>query len=258
MRLRKSDILILSILTAVLIPQQINAQDEKPSFTPDSIIVNKGDRIDSIQFGSAVIGTLNNDFDGIDTVPQPKKFKSRHMLGVKYSYDLCKVSATPTIGEKMYFSPVNISLLYTYYHDLWDYLDIFGLQFGVKYGREGYRSDYGGWGESVEMVQFPLGTQMHINFWKMRLLINLGTYYGYKLSTDKPEGFDECDIRHDYGAYGGAGIGFAFGAFELHLEANYQFSFCSMYHTYKYSDLYWLTAYPRNLCISAGIFINLW
>jgi len=253
---------VLILLTAALVfPVRLNAQDPEQHIgkpQEDSLIVKKSDKIDSVQFGADVIGMRDNDFAGIDTIPAPKKYKSRHMLGVKYSYDICNVSSNPSIGEKLYFSPVNVSLLYTYYHDLWDYLDIFGLQMGVKYGREGYNSEYGGWGESVQMLQFPLGTQLHINFWKMRLLINLGCYYGYKLSTSKPEGFDENDIRHDYGAYGGAGVGMVFGAFEFHLEANYQFSLCSMYHVNKYSELYWLTAYPRNLCISAGIFVNLW
>lgn len=242
---------LLLALFALTIPLEMSAQ-------PDSIVVKPGDRIDTVQFGADVIGFKANDFADIDTIVRPKKYKSRHMLGFKYSYDICNVSANPDIGQKAFYSPLNFTLMYTYYHDLWDYLDIFGLQMGVKYGREGFDSEYMGWGETVEMLQFPFGTQVHINFWKMRMLINLGIYYGYKLSTDKAGGFDQNDIRHDYGAYGGAGVAFVFGNLELHLEGNYQFSLCSMYHTYKYSDLYWLTAYPRNLCISAGIFINLW
>lgn len=263
MTLRYHIFTILIAVAALTIPMEAAAQ-ERDTTIANPNTVNPGDPIKpvdtvkTVQFGAETIGYQTDDFSEIDTVPQPKKFKSRHMLGVKYSYDICNVSANPDLGQQPYFSPLNISLMYTYYHDLWDYLDIFGLQFGVKYGRMGYNSDYGGWGESVQMLQFPLGTQVHINFWKMRILFNLGAFYGYKLSTDKPGGFDESDIRHDYGVYGGGGAAFVFGAVELHLEANYQFSLCSMYHTYKYSDLYWLTAYPRNLCISAGIFINLW
>lgn len=266
---RSRYIFLLIPILALLLSAEASAQKRSKTPPPadsskiiapvaDTIVAKPGDKVQSVQFGAETIGYNTDDFAEIDTVPQPQKYKSRHMLGFKYSYDICNVSANPTIGQTAYFSPLNFSLTYTYYHALWDYLDLFGLQMGVKYGREGYNSEISGWGESVEMLQFSFGTQVHVNFWKMRILINAGPYYGYKLSTDKPGGFDENDIRHDYGIYAGGGVAFVFGAFELQLEANYQFSLCSMYHTYKYSDLYWLSAYPRNLCISAGIFINLW
>ena len=93
----------------------------------------------------------------------------------------------------------------------------------------------------------------------MRFLIDLGPYYGYRLDTNREGGFDQYDIRHDYGIMGGAGIGFVFlKNIELHLEGRYKYSLCSMYHTNKFSDLYWMLAYPRNIIISAGVFYNLW
>lgn len=201
---------------------------------------------------------LGDDFENIDTLPQPKKFKSLHMFGVKYSYDLCTVQATPDIGQGYISSYKNVYLAYTYYHDLWDFLNIFGLQLGMKYGEQGYSSDLADWGERTKIIEFPFLTQLHLDAGPMRFLIDLGPYYSYKLSTDKPAGFDRYDIRHDYGIIGGGGIALQMKAFELQIEGCYKYSLCGMYHTNKYSDLYWVLAYPRNIMISAGLFVHLW
>lgn len=201
---------------------------------------------------------LGDDFADIDTIPQAKKFKSLHMVGLKYSYDLCTVQATPDIGQGYISSFKNFYLTYTYYHDLWDYINIFGLQMGVKYGEQGYSSEYPDWGERNRIIEFPFLTQMHLDAGPMRFLIDLGPYYAYKLGTDRADGFDRYDIRHDYGIEGGAGIAFVFKPFEIQVEGIYKYSLCSMYHTNKYSDLYWVLAYPRNIMISAGLYFHLW
>ena len=206
----------------------------------------------------SVIGELKDDFADLDTLPAPKRFKSLHMIGVRYSYDLCNVSSSPSIGESFLSCPLNFSLVFTYYHPLWDQLNLFGLQLGTKYGTMGYESQYSNWGEAVTYLKGFAGSQLKFDFSRYRVLVNAGTYYAYKLATDKPAGFDEYDIRHDYGVYAGGGFAIVLGPVELQLEGNYQFSFCSMYHTNKYSDLYWITAYPRNLSLSAGLFFHLW
>ena len=206
-----------------------------------------------------IVPELQDDFSNIDTLPQPKKFKSRHMFGVKYSYDLCTVQANPNIGQSYITSPMNFEVAYTYYSALWDYVNIFGLQIGARYAKQGYASEYRGWGEKNTIIEFPFLAQVHIDGGPVRFLIDLGPYYGYKLDTDRETGFDQYDIRHDYGIMGGAGIGFVFlKNLELHLEGRYKYSLCSMYHTNKFSDLYWMLAYPRNIIISAGVFYNLW
>ena len=206
----------------------------------------------------AVISELPDDFAELDTLPAPQRYHSLHMVGFRYSYDLCNIASMPTVGEHILLCPVNFSVMFTYYHPMWDQLNVFGLQFGAKYGTMGYNSDYADWGEAIKYVEFPLGSQMKIDFSHYRALINVGTYYAYKLSTDKAGGFDEYDIRHDYGVYAGGGFAIVFGRFELQFEGNYKFSFCSLYHPNKYSDLYWITAYPRNLSVSAGLFVHLW
>ena len=204
-----------------------------------------------------IVFDLPDAFVDIDTLPQQKKFKPMHMIGVKYSYDLCTVQATPDIGQGYIGSAKNFYVAYTYYHDLWDYLNIFGLQIGAKFGEQGYSSEYNDWGERTKYIEIPFLTQLHLDAGKMRFLIDLGPYYCYKLGTDKPDGFDRFDIRHDYGIIGGGGLALVFKPFEIQVEGQYKYSLCSMYHTNKYSDLYWVLAYPRNIMISAGIFFHL-
>lgn len=217
-----------------------------------------GIRAMSAQNDIPLIIDLEDDFANLDTVARGPKYKSIHMLGVKYSYDLCYVNSSPSIGAGYYHSPLNYSLLYTYYHPLWDQLFVFGIQTGVKYGKQGYTSEYEGFGQVNKYVEVPLISQFKIDFSIFRLLVDLGPYYSYRLDTDKPDGFDEFDIRNDYGIIGGAGFALVLGPVELQIEGQYKYSLCSMYHTYKLSDQYWLFTYPRNVVLSASLFVHLW
>lgn len=205
------------------------------------------------------ITELPDDFSSLDTIPPVKVRNSVHMLGVKYGVNLSGVKSTPPIGEYRIFTKNNISVLYTYYHTLWGYMSNFGVQFGVHYGEQGYGSEYSAiYGETCKVVEVPLISQFHIDFSRFRILANLGGYGGYRLSTDKAGGFDQFDQRYDYGIVGGAGFAVIFKPFEIQLEGNYQYSFASMYQTNKISDLYWMLTYPRNIMISASLFVHLW
>lgn len=205
-----------------------------------------------------IVFELDDDFKNIDTLPQPAKYVSKHMIGFKYSYEMCTVNSTPNIGQEHIFSPLNFEVTYSYRNPLWDYVNIFGMQMGVKYGKQGYASPYDGWGEINTIVEGQFLAQVHLDAAAFRFLINIGPYYAYRLDTDKQYGFDEYDIRHDYGIFGGVGAGIALGRFEFQVEGGYKYSFCSMYHTYKYSDLYWILAYPQNISVSVGVHYNLW
>ena len=211
--------------------------------------------------GPPTIADLPNEFAILDTLPPQRKYSSRHMVGLRYFYGMSTISSNPRLGESFINDAVNFGVMYTYYHPLWDHINMFGLQLGFQYAHIGYGMEKPtiGYGEKVTELQLLFGSQLHFNIKRHgRILVNIGPYYGYRLKTDKDGGFDENDIRHDFGAYAGAGFALVFNNLEVHLEGNYQYSFCSMYHTYKYSDLYWLTAYPQTIYISATIYYNLW
>ncbi|MCR5709404.1 MAG: hypothetical protein K6G79_02855 [Bacteroidales bacterium] len=202
---------------------------------------------------------MPNDFEQLDTTRREAKFKSIHMVGVQYGVNWSGVSASPKIGADKIFTYHNYGVFYTYYHALWDYMFNFGLKFGVTYGQEGYvATRYDMPGELCTVVNVPLISQFKIDFLPFRLLINIGTYGGYRLETDKAGGFDKYDQRVDYGVLGGLGLAFVLNPFELHLEANYKYAFASMYHTNKISDIYWMYTYPQNLLFSASLHFHLW
>lgn len=201
---------------------------------------------------------MPDDFAQLDTTAQTMRFKSIHMIGVSYGVNWSGVKSSPKIGSDKVLTYNNIGIHYTYYHALWDQLFNFGLQVGARHGYEGYSSQTEGYGEICEVIEVPLLSQFKIDFSIFRLLVNLGTYGGYRLSTDKEGGFDKYDQRVDYGIIGGLGLAVVFKPFELHVEGNYKYSFASMYHTNKFSDIYWMYMYPQNIMLNASLHFHLW
>jgi hypothetical protein len=201
---------------------------------------------------------MPNDFSGIDTIPETKKFKSIHMIGVSYGINLSGVTSSPKIGQERIWTFHNTGIYYTYYHAMWDHLFNFGVVAGAKHGYEGFTSPNEGYGETYEILEFPLISQFKLDFSRFRILLNIGTYGGYRLSTDKEGGFNKYDQRYDYGVIGGVGFAIVFKPVELHIEGNYKYSFASVYQTNKYSDIYWIFTYPQNIMFSASLHFHLW
>lgn len=203
---------------------------------------------------------MPDDFADIDTLPPPTKYKSIHMLGVQYGINYSDIIVTPKLGQDGVWTFNSVGLYYTYFHALWDHLFNFGLQVGVKYGKQGYASEYSGYGEVCSIAEMPILSKFKIDLanQRFRLMFNIGPFIGYRLSTDKEGGFDQFDQRYAYGIMGGLGFAVVFKPLEFHIEGNYQYSLASMYHTNKYSDIYWLYAYPSVITISASLHIHLW
>ncbi len=216
----------------------------------------------SIALGAAAqdnfIFDMPDDFAQLDTVAHPAKFKSIHMIGVSYGVNWSGVTSSPGLGQEKKLTYNNIGVYFTYYHALWDQLFNFGLKFGFKHGYEGYLTPKNNYGETCEILEVPLISQFKLDFSRFRVLLNLGTYGGYRLSTDKEGGFDQYDQRIDYGVIGGGGFAVVFNPLEFHIEANYKYALASMYHTNKISDIYWIYTYPQNVMISASLFVHLW
>ena len=83
----------------------------------------------------AVISELPDEFADLDTVPAPQRYHSLHMVGFRYSYDVCNIASMPTVGEHILLCPVNFSVLFTYYHPLWDQLNVFECPSGTDHAR---------------------------------------------------------------------------------------------------------------------------
>lgn len=197
-----------------------------------------------------------------DTTVITKKIQIRpkeHLVGIRYSYAMTGVQFTPDLKEKGVNTPLNFALLYTYFHPLWDVWSYFGLQTGVKYGQQGFTTEYNldNMDQNISTIEVPLVTVFKIdikNF--MRVMLNVGAFGGYRLTTTKPGGFDCFDNRIDYGVLGGGGIAIRLHPIEFHIEATYQYSLSWLYYPEKFSSSWWIYSYPHQLCFSFGIHYN--
>ncbi len=184
---------------------------------------------------------------------------TEHLLGVRYSYEITGVHFAPDLKAEQVHTYKNYAILYTYYHNLWDVWSFFGIQFGAKYCQYGFTSYYNidNMDQTLTAIEIPLVTQLKYDVGKhLRLMLDIGGFAGYRLSTDNPKGFDQFDQRWDYGAQGGGGVALKFHPFELHFEVLYQYSFAFLYHPEKLSTDWWLYSYPNRLSFNVGLHFN--
>lgn len=184
---------------------------------------------------------------------------TEHLLGVRYGYEITGVSFAPDLKAKSVHSPLNFSILYTYYHNLWDTWSYFGIQTGAKYCKYGYTSEYNidNMDATFTAIEVPLVSQFKYDIGeRFRVLLDLGCFGGYRIGTSIPTGFDNFDARWDYGFLGGGGFALRFHPFEIHIEALYQYSLSWLYKPEKLSDEWWLYSYPHRLGFNATLYFN--
>lgn len=193
-----------------------------------------------------------------------------HLIGAKIGYSLNSISFSQDIDTKTLSSFKNFGLYYTYYHNLWNQISLFGLETGVQFNEEGYKSivytdpDKTEWTEGRESVQeitLPLISQFRIDFWKMRLLVNAGCFASYKISASFSPNLSE-DITKTYrkGGYGfilGGGVAYVFRPFEIHIEANYKYNFSNLFSQEVFYDQVWVSNNTTQIIISAGLFYRI-
>lgn len=221
----------------------------------------------------------------LDTMTVSKKtfINDYSMIGVQYGAGLSQVVWNPTTMQKMAFMPYNVGVTFTRYGKMFGYMPFFGFQIGVFYGQEGYqlteqsqyiydRYFYGANKAIYDIIEVPFLAHMHIDFWKMKIIAEIGPYGGYRLKIHRfPYGgeysnqryaeyqyeFHETDRRLDYGIKGGLGFGLVFDPIEIHLKAAYKHSFSSLYNPDYMDKYYYRYAYPSNIVISAGVHFQL-
>ena len=181
-----------------------------------------------------------------------------HLIGVRYDFSFTGVSMTPDMGIKSINSPLNIAVLYTYYHPLWGAYDFFGLQTGLRYSKYGFVNDeyqFEHFEQTVTFVELPFLSAFHIDLGEhFRILLSLGPFVGYRFATTKDNGFDCFDIRFDYGIVGGAGLAYILGKrIEFHLEGAFHYSLSMLYHPEKMSSTSWIYSYPWEASINFGV-----
>ena len=228
--------------------------------------------------------TLTDAF--LDTVQVKKKLRLNDysLIGVQYGASMGQMMWNPTKSQKSLLLPVNIGVTYTIYGKMFGYMPYFGFQTGIFYGKEGYhldnddkkieRMDYIEGAEKAvyDVVEIPVLSHFHADFWHFKIIAQLGLFGGYILGIHRSPGkhstvtegletsFKKTDIRFDYGITGGLGFGLVFDPIEIHIQAMYKHSFSSIYepdHDPVYGKYYYRYAYPSNIILSAGVHFQL-
>ena len=221
----------------------------------------------------------------LDTIEVKKNtsINDYSMFGVQYGVGLSQVMWNPTQKQGMQMMPYNIGIMYTRYGKMFGYMPYFGFQIGLFYGQEGYKfkkNDDTGYTYTIQgadraifdVVELPFLSHMHVDFWKMKVIADIGFYVGYRLKIHRfpyngeyrnddyaavQDSFLETDRRWDYGIKGGLGFGFVFDPIEIHLKAAYKHALSSLYEPDHYSQYYYRYAYPSNIIISVGLHLQL-
>lgn len=261
-------LLILTLM--VIVPGLVMAQDEKPQ--KQRKVRNES----RLEFQD----TLTDAF--LDTVVVKKKLKLNDysLIGFQYGAALSQVVWNPSQNQKMLFVPVNFGVTYTLYGKMFGYMPYFGFQAGIFYAREGYQFEYneerdytytieGAEKAIMDVIEVPILSHIHFDFWHFKIIAQLGLFGGYRLGIHRYPGnaghvkdevansFIETDNRFDFGIKGGLGFGLVFDPVELHIQAMYKHSLSSLYEPDHYSKYYYRFAYPSNIIISAGLHFQL-
>lgn len=240
-------------------------------------------KISSKQNVKMIIDTLPDAV--LDTIEIKKNtfINDYSMIGVQYGVGLSQVMWNPSQKQEMQMMPYNVGIMYTRYGKMFGYMPYFGFQIGLFYGQEGYKfkkNDDTGYTYTIQgadraifdVVEMPFLSHMHVDFWKMKVMAEIGFYVGYRLKIHRfpyndeyhnadyaamQDSFLETDRRLDYGIKGGLGFGFIFDPIEIHLKAAYKHALSSLYDPDHYSQYYYRYAYPSNIIISVGVHFQL-
>ena len=228
----------------------------------------------------SISDTLTDEF--LDTVQVKKKLKLNDysLIGLQYGASLSQVMWNPSQNQKMVLNPVNFGVTYTLYGKMFGYMPYFGFQAGVFYAREGYQFEYneekdytytieGAEKAIMEVVEIPLLSHIHFDFWNFKIIAQIGLFGGYRLGIQRFAGktgklnentansFADYERRFDYGIKGGLGFGLVFDPVEIHIQAMYKHSMSSLYVPGYNSLYYYRFAYPSNIILSAGVHFQL-
>lgn len=224
-------------------------------------------------------------------IERTKVINDYSLIGVQYGAALSSVSFDPNRDTEMQLVPVNVGVTYTRYGKMFGYMPYFGIQAGVFYTRDAYKfktnektgvTDYilGASKAVIQNIEVPVLAHLHFDFWKMKVLLNVGPFLGYRLSIARsdyhykqPEDimqyqnkFHPNERRFDYGIKAGGGFAFVFDPIEIHLTAAYKYSLSYLHQpdvnrrTMEHDDkskTYYNWSYPTNIIISLGIHYQL-
>ena len=203
------------------------------------------------------------------------------LLGVNYGVTFSQMQFNPAQKQAWLFNPTYISMMYTHYLKMFDYMPYFGYQLGIAYGKEGYRfkenketgriySIEGATEAVMDVVEVPFLAHFHFDAAHFIIMANAGLYGGYRRTIQRSgpnvtagleRAFAQTDRQAEYGLQGGVGFGLVFNPIELHFNALLRYSWSSIYEPDSspsiYNQYYYRFAYPLDVNITAGIHFQL-
>ncbi len=203
------------------------------------------------------------------------------LIGVNCGITFSQMSFNPPVKQEWLFNPFYASVNYIHYLKMFDYMPFFGYQIGIAYGHEGYKFKEnketgtiykieGATQAIMDVVEVPFLAHFHYDALHFKIMANAGLYGGYRrtiqrsgpdVAADLERAFKSTDRQPDYGLQGGVGLGFVFNPFEFHINALLRYSWSSIYtpdsSPSRYNQYYYRFAYPLDLNITAGIYIQL-
>lgn len=201
------------------------------------------------------------------------------LIGANYGFTFSNTQFNPSKHNRIWIKTPNyVSLMYTRYGKMFDYISNFAIQGGIAYGHEGYgfepdpetgRSahvDTATWC-SMSVVEVPLLAQIHVDRDPVKFMATAGIYGGYRRTIDRKctiitnprysttymHAFRDYENRIDYGLQGGVGAAYMMDPVELHFNVLLRWSWSSLYQPDYNSEYYYRYAYPISIMATLGV-----
>ena len=199
------------------------------------------------------------------------------LVGVEYGAGWSQMLFNPTYNQTEQFNGGYYGVSFTKYGKLFGFMPYFGIQVGLFHGYEGYTMEenketgtiatiHGATQVTYEVLEVPLMSQFHYDFDHFKLIGGVGPYAGWRMnihregnwvSEELRDAFAPTDRQLDYGLKGAAGFGIVFDPVEVHIKASVRYSWATLYDPNYRSEYYYSYAYPLDIMVSAGVFIQL-
>ena len=113
------------------------------------------------------------------------------LIGINCGLTWSQMQFNPPVKQEWTVNPFYVSLNYTHYLKMFDYMPFFGYQIGIAYGKEGYKfkenKDTGtiysieGATEAVmDVIEVPFLAHFHFDALHFKIMANAGLYGGYR------------------------------------------------------------------------------
>jgi len=239
------------------------------SFSSDAIVRRDRPQRDTTKYSDAFLDTVQ--------VNHALELNDYALLGFEYGAGWSSQLFNPSYKQTKQFNGGYYGVTVTKYGKLFGFMPYFGIQLGFFHGYEGFTMKeneetgtistiLGATDVTYEVVEVPLMSQFHYDLDHFKLIGGIGPYAGYRLNVHREgnwvdaslvDAFADTDRQFDYGLKGAAGFGVVFDPVEIHIKASVRYSWSNLYEPDYRSAYYYSYAYPLDIMVSAGLYVQL-